>query len=647
MPINKDDPIVKAAIDSYGTFFAAPDVPANMIVDTINDRQNQASFESDMSELVVALSNDEAALADFNKLFDDVGMEGIMQMYEAKPTSDNDHLIYHTAHGHIPEIMDDSEKETLNQLAKTFTNPSNQDAIANLLFANLAKAAAAWHDVVQKKGPPVNEIESAKAFEESMRAQLDKFQRKHAKFAPAIEKFKSHLNFISKELIISDTWLLWSMNSETKAVSAKTQGEYVNEVTEKVIQAQNKLQPEERTVLEQQGKLLKQSEPGAFMTRLQCAAKSISASDTSRFSLEHVLDPVQGQLLVKSLNSMTPELQAPLQAFFTQNGITAQKEQEQFMGLLAQNLRMFGELNMPAGHPAANEKNTVDIKTEDHQFFLDGMNSTREGLGAGIDYQKMLELFITTKSFAKNPGPPARENIVREQNFGKAQPQEIWHIHAARLAAFDQFVKAPENVGLLKALGECVVNLSTKFQPGYQLLQRNDSLAPVLAASRQTTYERLLRDEKTLSIKHPIDIVQLTALTEQINKFEAGNDKILMIGERLPVVATEQNYEELIARKENIAAKSDPTAAEVRDLYNLSDAVEAYQEEHGLESSSDSDLYTLPVVDTTAVMAAITTSSGYQPPLKVVQLTTAVQNEIDTANDLQTIVGKRPGISSS
>jgi hypothetical protein len=258
MSISLNDDSIKSAFDKHGILFTPPGINAKeIIVDAINARLS-SDFEKNADNLITKLKSDSVALQDLNAMFDKVALEGYVAMHKAKPQGPRNHLVYHTAEGHIPEIMEDSKKETLRQLGVTFNAP--QDDIANVLFANLARAAAAWHDVVQNLGAPKNEIESAKLFAKSMQTNLNAFKVSHPQLAGEVAKFQTNVDFISQELIVNDTWLLFSKKGDT--VKARTLGEYINEVAS-----------DANVTLT----------AGPNMKRLMTAAAAVSQSDTSRF----------------------------------------------------------------------------------------------------------------------------------------------------------------------------------------------------------------------------------------------------------------------------------------------------------------------------------------------------------------------------
>jgi hypothetical protein len=159
-------------------------------------------FEKDVESLIVALSHHEKAKADFFLLLEKIRAQGLVEMVKQKA----DYTTYHIAE-HAAEATYDTGKVLETALGANF--PALEDNFANLFFQKLAQSAVAWHDVVQGLGPPDNEIKSANAFVKKMQQALLDFKKKYPALENDIAAFEKHLIFISNELIVYHTWLVW------------------------------------------------------------------------------------------------------------------------------------------------------------------------------------------------------------------------------------------------------------------------------------------------------------------------------------------------------------------------------------------------------------------------------------------------------
>ena len=141
-----------------------------------------------------------------------------------------DHLEYH-APGHSKEIEYDTEIVTQKKLIKELADsefPHSTQERMKKLWIKITKANAAWHDVVQKLGPPRNEIESAKEFVRHARSLLEAYRETYPAMNDVIKQFEKQLSVISKTLILNGTWLILSI--ENGRMIYKTLNEHIKNV---------------------------------------------------------------------------------------------------------------------------------------------------------------------------------------------------------------------------------------------------------------------------------------------------------------------------------------------------------------------------------------------------------------------------------
>lgn len=410
------------------------------LVDAINDRalEKLNLFETDMTNLLATLKTKPEAYHALLQLFDHLRAKGLVIMVKHK----SNFLQYHVA-AHSAEAAHDTGRV----LAAEYTASYPNDTFANNFYIALAKAAAAWHDVVQFKTPPHNEKDSGIAFTNECKKQLLAYSEQFPELKEPITKFINHLTFISNELIVYDTWLVFG-NDTTIGMHAKTLRVYIENVM-------NDLQLPVNY--------------GSHMQHLLIAAKTISLSDVSRFSLSHVQSDQQ---MLKAFEQLPNELKTPLNNFFDYCNITSDAAKEAFLGIFSSNIRMYSELNIPADgiEPQKMPFNAAHVTTHDYEEFTNALETLRNAPEPKIirmDYIKLFDLLMNTKCVTKNTS-----YMEREKNFALAQKIETWDTFASQLEGFKLYTDNLDR-DQLRLLSQCLFILATKYQPGIEYLEND------------------------------------------------------------------------------------------------------------------------------------------------------------------------------
>ncbi len=432
----------------YG-IFTDPASMGDHLSELINDRSTEhgQEFEATINTLTRAFAKAPAAEKAFYNLIDECRAYGLVQMTLRRAK----HSHYHTAE-HAAELADDTEQALSEKYQKEFFTHK-----ADRLFVALAKAAASWHDIVQDRGaPPNNEIESAKQFVIRMNELLEDYKTKYKSMGPAVENFQKQLGFISKELIVYDTWLVFGMEPGMKLVAKP-----LNERVAQVIADINENKPDAE-------KINVAATP--HMLRLYAASDVISKGDTKRFDMEHVL---RDQMILKAVRNLPADKQKVLENFFNEARIVDDRRKEQFLGLMCQNIRIFPELNQPEGKTESSNSNSKLISTADHDSFVkvceDIKGSASSDKTHSAKAASMFHNFMTTENLQ------GKNNIEREINFAKAQQDPMWDLHAEHLRVFAGHVKKlkMQDSKTHDLLAETLIELATRFQPGNNLLKKD------------------------------------------------------------------------------------------------------------------------------------------------------------------------------
>jgi hypothetical protein len=434
----------------YGTF-SDPAIMGDHLSGLINDRspEHAVVFEESINSLTRAFAKSPAAEKAFYNLVNECRAYGLVQMTLRRAK----HSHYHTTE-HAAELADDTE-QSLSEKFKTEFSPHKADR----LFIALSKAAASWHDIVQDRGaPPNNEVESAKQFVIRMNELLEDYKMKFKSMAPAVENFQKELDFLSKELIVYDTWLVFGMEPGMKLVAKP-----LNERVAQVIQDINEKKPDAE-------KINVATTP--HMQRLFAACDMISKGDTKRFDMEHVLkDP----LVLKALRNFPEAKQKILDNFFKEAGINSDREKEQFLGLMCQNIRIFPELNKPESQSATPNSSSKLITEEDHESYVKVCEDIKGSASFNVDKSSSLKTRAMFDNFMNAENLQGKNNIDREISFALAQQDPMWNRHAQHLKTFSAYVKKL-NASDPKAhdsLAETLIELATRFQPGNYLLKKD------------------------------------------------------------------------------------------------------------------------------------------------------------------------------
>ncbi|MDR3492216.1 MAG: hypothetical protein P4M12_09290 [Gammaproteobacteria bacterium] len=437
----------------YGTFTSS-EVMGPFIAEAISnlDPSRVNTFEKTISDLLEQFTKHPSAYEDFLGLMDDLRVEGIVLMALRKGPFRE----YHTSE-HAEELVYDLVQE----LTKIYERKFPRESIANSFFLELAKVAGAWHDVVQDLVPPYNEAESAKQFSDSMQKRMQKLSIAHPVMQSQIEHYIQQIKFISNELIVNATWLVLGVDTKKQAVR-KNFYQYVYIALEDYNFLNRKMGMPEIVL-----------GTGNYLDRLLLAAVTIGLADTSRFLLDHVL---QEQMILKVFDKLPAHLKKPWEDFFNLYHITSAQEKEMFLGQECQDFRMFPELNFPQDAKMATEQppfNLSHISEDDFEYFINVCDNNRlsKQVDYKIDYAHLLNMFINTKSKNKNSGIEKR-NIEREESFARSLQKEEWDRHADILQKFDEYVLTLDNEAR-NILGEVIVVLSTRFQPGFIMLQND------------------------------------------------------------------------------------------------------------------------------------------------------------------------------
>lgn len=404
---------------------------------TIANQQRSAyadAFESAITAFSDTLMQDEKARCDFYDMLDQAHIDGLVEMVKRHTHK----MQYHIAE-HAAEVAHDTDVTLTKIYAHKFPN----ETLRNNIMRYIAVAAGAWHDLVQSKGAPDNEIESAKEFTNYLRVKFSHFGKKHPACRNAIYELTKYLDFIANELIVYDTWLVFSLNKDRKIV-AKT-----------LRQHSRALDPDNMPHT-------------PMLERLWLAADTISVSDTSRFALEHVRDE---KILVHALTQLPTDARQAIEAFFQYANMTDTNIQEEFLGLMGQDIRMFAELNTTE---------ISHISTSDYAFFIESLYILRldNQKYKDIDFKKLLDLFMTT--LMKKALQP---NIQQEINFAKAIGTGIWTRHADDLVKFQSYCATLDDAEK-NSLSKGLFMLATGLQPGNALLMNNDSFKQAILHTR-------------------------------------------------------------------------------------------------------------------------------------------------------------------
>ncbi len=133
--------------------------------------------------------------------------------------------------------------------------------------------------------------------------------------------------------------------------------------------------------------------------------------------------------------------------------------------------------------------NVADLSQKDLQAFIEACDVNRKSkhLEHKINYAHLLDLFINTTNKKKNKSLEKR-NIHREQAFAKSLQKETWDHHARALTDFDNYVSQLSEESR-NALGEALLALSTRYQPGFMFLQQDEK------------YQQKLKEVKAMTSK--------------------------------------------------------------------------------------------------------------------------------------------------
>lgn len=450
-PITGDEPYFNDpnGFKQLGIF--VPIIP--YVVQAINARtkENIQKFEADVGALLTALNKDPAAEKTMYQLLEFVRAKGLVVMSKRKA----DGIQYHTAE-HAAEASHDTGSAMAAEMKNNFNKES--DKKINQFFIELAKAAVAWHDVVQHKTPPHNEEQSAIEFAKEMDINLNEFKKLFPAMSEQINNFAKHLEFISRELIVYNTWLVFGMEHDS-GLTAKSLRVHIDNISASLG--------------------IDQSHFGPYMKRLYIASRVISISDVSRCQFEHV---TQEQLLLHGYNALPDKIKNSVEEFFKIANIKSAEDKEIFFGLFGTHTRMFSEINLPQlkgirKHHKASNMNITDISQESYDHFnsvLNTLRSSDDPASLDLDYSNLFRMLMNTKSLKNND-----TSVKREQAFAHAQHHQMWEKYAEQLEMLTTFMNTL-NEEQLDHLGHCLFILSTHFQPGSEYLKNDQTYQTIL-----------------------------------------------------------------------------------------------------------------------------------------------------------------------
>jgi hypothetical protein len=225
---------------------------------------------------------------------------------------------------------------------------------------------------------------------------------------------------------------------------------------------------------------------GAHTKRLFLAAQTISTSDTSRFSLEHVL---QEKSLLTALHAFPEPMAKVFDDFFKIAKIDTPEDQEAFLGILGASIRLFPELNIPFD-PAIHQRTppsprVAQITAEDHRYFVKTLDLLRTGDFSHVppvDFGRLLTLFMETKSIKQDE----KTNFEREKDFARALQRPVWTRHEIDFQLFSDYLQTlNKDSPIYNQLAKGSFVLATQFQPGGQMLRNDDAFKHELQLEAQ------------------------------------------------------------------------------------------------------------------------------------------------------------------
>ena len=445
LPSTSTDPYFApdGEFSQHGTFFGASFL-GQYIVNAFKGREpdNVYAFQHSIEGLVNAFKHNPLAKKAFLDMLDDLRAEGLVEMVLRRAPHEQYHIPEHPA-----EFAYDVEKILMKEFHQEYPDPTPNQTISNEIFIGIAKAAAAWHDIVQNQGAPNNEIESAQGFVGAFLLKLEIYKKDYKLAAEAVTAFERQLDFIARELILHGTWLVLGMKD--KNLSAKCFAEYIDQ-----------------TVAETSPDELDMNAISPALQHLTAARKAMSTGDTKRYSLDHVKE---SRILLTAFQAQPEADREGLEKFFIFAEINEDVCKEEFLGLMCQNLRIFTELNQPNRNDVQ-AVNIAKINDANHREFFKALDAYRNGKPVDrINHLKLFNLLVNTKKNRKS-------NLLREQEFANALGDELWKRHAQHLESFMIYIdnaqfKAPMKIATAKILFQ----LATQHQHG-SILLNNDKL---------------------------------------------------------------------------------------------------------------------------------------------------------------------------
>jgi hypothetical protein len=434
----------------YGTSMEAPAV-GEYILQAIASRDPEKiqQFENVLYALQAALEKDAAAQTIFFKMLDELRAEGLVEMVMRRAA----HLEYHTVE-HAAELADDVECALKLEYAREDTADSKHIFLQKF-FVALARAMAAWHDVVQHNGSPQNEIDSIADFDKRLQAMLKEFSLQFPALAQISKEFTAQIPFLGKELILHPTCLIWGKVRDTS--TAKTLNQYID------------LSMQELSDIRYSKNSLISNHP--LWKYLTLAADITSRGDTKRYAFPHVF---QQHALLRGLQKLPQDEKKILEDFFRTIGITEDNDKEIFLGLFSQNIRIFTELNQPH-EESVSSKCRTNITAAQHRRFIEIYDSLRAGDNVQVDYLDLITVFVQTKD------EHGKNNIEREENFALALQDPMWSKHAVQLGIFSNFV-ANLSPGDKARFMRALTVIAIVYQPGNFLLKADKIFQKKLAS---------------------------------------------------------------------------------------------------------------------------------------------------------------------
>lgn len=331
-------------------------------------KQQAKDFSQAINDLSTHLLKNSAIAKEFFHALDALRQAGIKLMSKRHGDGSNYHQIYHAI-----QVSYDAMREVESALG---AGKTAQDKMTHLIILALTGAAAAWHDVAQKRAvKTLNEVVSADEF-------CDQLQAAFANQDDFIAAISTYRILIAEELIVDATFLDYQKDANGH-INAKPVGMRIDEELYKT-----------------------NHDPLSPFEMLLLAKKSIALVDASSASAVHVLND---QVIFRSL---TKEEQAEINHFLTAPEMQDLKiNPESFLQSIGQSMRMLLE---SAHKPDGNDYEQAILKNRPNCTMSDNNGFSYHDAFKNFLKARVLEAEDKFSIYMSNGDP---DSVWQEQRY--------------------------------------------------------------------------------------------------------------------------------------------------------------------------------------------------------------------------------------